>query len=296
MPVATDSESRTLASEVTQEMRHFYETSDTYFHLIGEDSSDHQSRMIEMYASLLDGALGAGASILDLGCGRATSTRRLVRRGRPAVGVDLSFHLLHGSGKEGDPLPLVVARADQLPFRDGSFEGIGMNNLLEHVADVPAVLREVERVTASGGKILIISPNLLTPLRPLKALLGGGKGSVSLTFYGGRLGALGAIVGQGFWLLQKRLSRRARFLYRSPDLQRFEKPDDDAVYLCTPLDLMRWFQARGCSVRRLPPILAGRHGLAWLKDRLAFRLPGLDKGFCLLIEKPRTGGEGPRVA
>jgi SAM-dependent methyltransferase len=76
------------------------------------------------------------------------------------------------SGRAG----LAVTQADvrQLPYRDASFELVVSNSTLDHFearADIAAALRELSRVTAPGGSLVISLDNLANPIIALRSLL-----------------------------------------------------------------------------------------------------------------------------
>lgn len=52
----------------------------------------------------------------------------------------------------------VLASADALPFKDGTFDGVVNESLLEHVPDPAAVARELVRITKPGGHIYTSAP------------------------------------------------------------------------------------------------------------------------------------------
>jgi SAM-dependent methyltransferase len=81
--------------------------------------------------------------LLDLGCG-AKPYAPLFRE--PYLGVDLL--LSHGR-------PDALARAEQLPVRDGAVAAVLSTQYLEHAADPDAVLAEVARVLRPGGTLLL---------------------------------------------------------------------------------------------------------------------------------------------
>lgn len=58
------------------------------------------------------------------------------------------------------------AVGEALPFEDGTFDLITMNQVLEHVQDVKQVLSEALRVLKSGGIILFNNPNYLSFYEP----------------------------------------------------------------------------------------------------------------------------------
>lgn len=269
--------------EHTNRMRNFYEMSEAYFEMLSETSSEAREDELELYTRIMTLYSNEEEKILDLGCGRGTTTGKLAVGDRFIIGVDLSLKLLQARDRALHGVGWVVATADRLPFREKTFSVVGMNSVLEHVTDVPAVLEELTRVIVPGGKAVIVSPNLLTPVRPIKALLGLDR--VSIRFYGNRRKAFFSIFGNIFRILLKRLSLGSRFLYREPDLEHFEGPDDDATWYCNSLDILRWFRRMGIMARRVPLPLDQPGIVSRLKNRLSFLLPDLDKGFCIVVEK-----------
>ncbi len=57
--------------------------------------------------------------------------------------------------------PHVVADLDSgaLPFREGSFARVAAFDVLEHVADMPAVMEEIHRVLRRGGVLRLTTPH-----------------------------------------------------------------------------------------------------------------------------------------
>jgi predicted SAM-dependent methyltransferase len=46
-----------------------------------------------------------------------------------------------------------------LPLKDDSVEEVLMDNFIEHVLDVPALMKEVLRVCRAGAKVTVITPH-----------------------------------------------------------------------------------------------------------------------------------------
>ena len=55
----------------------------------------------------------------------------------------------------------VVALAEQLPFKDGSVDAVVCDNLLEHVKNPQAVVKEIYRILKVGGVVYVGTPFLL---------------------------------------------------------------------------------------------------------------------------------------
>jgi SAM-dependent methyltransferase len=71
-----------------------------------------------------------------------------------------------------DGLDFVTAPAESMPFSDETFDGVLMNEVLEHVSDQEAALREIRRVLAPGGHVAIFGPNRWFPFEGHGARIG----------------------------------------------------------------------------------------------------------------------------
>jgi ubiquinone/menaquinone biosynthesis C-methylase UbiE len=101
-----------------------------------------------------------GQRVLEVGCGMGTDLRQFASRGARVVGIDLTsqgialaknaFKLF---GLDGD---FVVADAEMLPFRDDVFDLVYSNGVIHHTPDTPATVREIHRVTRTGGQARVM--------------------------------------------------------------------------------------------------------------------------------------------
>lgn len=112
--------------------------------------------IIERYVAL------RGRRVLDLGCGIGQYVRAMERHGADAHGCDIEPPRLREARAAGTP-GLVAAAGEHLPFRDGAFDVVVLNEVIEHVADDRATMREVGRVLAPGGTAVLYAPNRLYP-------------------------------------------------------------------------------------------------------------------------------------
>ncbi|MBK0869311.1 class I SAM-dependent methyltransferase [Saccharopolyspora sp. HNM0986] len=112
-------------------------------------------RLREADAGLLGDV--AGKRVLEVGCGSASCSRWLARRGAEPVALDISAGMLRhardGAAATGVEVPLVQASADLLPFAAGSFDlACSAFGGVPFVADSGAVFGEVARVLRPGGR------------------------------------------------------------------------------------------------------------------------------------------------
>ena len=108
------------------------------------------------------GVLGPGIRALEIGSGTGTLLRRLRDRGYDVQGVDLSEALIAESRRWHNDLPLQQVAGTALPFGDRTFDIVMSFDVLEHIPDTDAHLREVRRVLKPGGAYLIQTPNKWT--------------------------------------------------------------------------------------------------------------------------------------
>jgi ubiquinone/menaquinone biosynthesis C-methylase UbiE len=107
-------------------------------------------------------ALAADArpgTVLDAGCGSGFVTRWL-QVGLPdarIAGVDVSNDALRRASRRVPEASFSSADVHDLPFPDGSFDLVVCTEVLEHVADPVAAMRELARV--SRDRVLVTVPH-----------------------------------------------------------------------------------------------------------------------------------------
>jgi SAM-dependent methyltransferase len=93
--------------------------------------------------------------ILDVGCGTGANLEMLANFGE-AEGVDVSDAALEFCKQKG--LKAYKGLAESLPFADESFDVVTALDVVEHLDDDIAGLKEMNRVLRTGGKTLIFVP------------------------------------------------------------------------------------------------------------------------------------------
>jgi len=109
--------------------------------------------MVEHFTSLLSGE----RRVLDAGCGAGRMMPYLATLGCRVEGVDLSPEMIRRSRRDRSSFPSRVASLTDLPFTDGSFEGVFLwyATIRSPNADLPQIMREVRRVLRPAGLVLV---------------------------------------------------------------------------------------------------------------------------------------------
>lgn len=100
----------------------------------------------------------AESRVLDVGCNSGWLLQRLRdEKGCDVIGVEPALKPLEAA-KERLNGCIVKAFGEHLPFKDEAFDVTIGCTLLQQVADIEPVVRELERVTRRGGAILGVNP------------------------------------------------------------------------------------------------------------------------------------------
>ena len=107
--------------------------------------------------SVLPDSLVQGHDVLDVGCGTGSNLVDLHRRGARVAGVDQLRESLVTAGGRCPAARVLEGRADDLPFADGTFDGVTLLDVLEHV-DERSALADIRRVLRPRGWLLVTVP------------------------------------------------------------------------------------------------------------------------------------------
>ncbi len=234
------------STQVRRQLRAFYRDNQAY----ADHQASHSSAYFNRFTALLESTIPAASNqILEVGGASATALKSFLRRRRDSrsVALELSSYALHIMKQGGPPCPQpVVGDALELPFAAQSFDAVVCFEVIEHLPDVAAALKEMLRVLRRPGYLVIGVPNhgsLWTPLGD--------------AFWGRNRLAFGIEnrwdAFRWWWrnlriIIRKRTSRSSGFLYRSPHLDSGCGGDRDAVYYACPYDLVRYLGERGAQL------------------------------------------------
>jgi 2-polyprenyl-3-methyl-5-hydroxy-6-metoxy-1,4-benzoquinol methylase len=115
---------------------------------------------IHQTAAAMLAARGAGGVLLDAGCGSGDLWRAVSGRFTACTGVDA----LRYPGLP-DAVRFIAANLDgALPLDDASVDTAAAIEVVEHLENPRAFMRELVRVTKPGGWIVVTTPNQLSAL------------------------------------------------------------------------------------------------------------------------------------
>jgi SAM-dependent methyltransferase len=116
--------------------------------------------------------LREGDTFLDMGSGTGRHVLAACLRSCRVVGLDSDFDSLALAGRYMNLIDswgvvkasatLMMGWCDRLPFADGSFDRVVCTEVLEHIPDDRATIREMVRVLRPGGTVAVGVPDQLS--------------------------------------------------------------------------------------------------------------------------------------
>ncbi|MFI9037867.1 class I SAM-dependent methyltransferase [Streptomyces sp. NPDC053726] len=130
--------------------------------------------------ALLDGAgVGPGTRVLDVGCGSGSVTAAAVGRGAVVRAVDADPGMVELTRRAVPGADVRCGVLPQLPYRDGEFDAVVANFVLNHVGRPLDALAELRRITRPGGRVAVTIWQV--PGAPGQALIGRAAEAAGLT-------------------------------------------------------------------------------------------------------------------
>lgn len=130
---------------------------------VGGDTATPEN--LSLRVRLMKQHIAPGDLVLDVGCGRAEYLRTLFTYSPNIVGIETATDKLEDCFRSHPELRdrVLDVSAESMPFPTEHFDVVIVNEVLEHIPDQDAALREIHRVLKPGGKFLLFCPNRLFP-------------------------------------------------------------------------------------------------------------------------------------
>ena len=104
-----------------------------------------------------------GKKVLELGCGRGDFLLECHKEGLDIIGVDINSEYIKISEekikKSGFEPHIILAKGEELPFKDDYFDFINCAQVLEHTNNPEGVLKECYRILKKDGCLFVTIPN-----------------------------------------------------------------------------------------------------------------------------------------
>jgi len=98
------------------------------------------------------------ANIIDIGCNRGYALEEIRNNFTQRVGLDISWKALQLAKKKDIKASFLLSRAEDLPFKTGSFDVVICAETIEHARESDKVFFEISRVLKKNGKVIITFP------------------------------------------------------------------------------------------------------------------------------------------
>ncbi|MEA2621963.1 MAG: hypothetical protein QOH61_873 [Chloroflexota bacterium] len=201
---------------------------------------------------------------LDCGCADGAYSRALRERGADrVVGIDVDEPRVRLARELTDDAALEFrhAESEELPFDDATFDGVWLNEVLEHVDDEAATLGQIRRVLKPGGHLALMSPNRWFPFEGHGIRVAGRDVNVPFPFVPWLPGALTRHVmrARNYWPSELRdlvAAAGMEIVAVQPVLPVFE------IYPWLPGTVSRWYKKHMHRIEDAPVV--GRFGVSTL--------------------------------
>jgi SAM-dependent methyltransferase len=138
---------------------YFYESIADDFDRIA-NALDLRRRLEIVFVELLGNEELRGKRLLDVGSGTGWFSQAAVARGAVVVSLDIGRRLLTRTRARCGSAP-IAADACHLPFPSGAFDAVISSECIEHTLDPLLAIREMARVLAPSGILVVTTPNWL---------------------------------------------------------------------------------------------------------------------------------------
>jgi SAM-dependent methyltransferase len=117
----------------------------------------HRWRTVDNSAGYLVPHLTPGLNLLDVGCGPGTITADFAKRLHPGRvrGLDSSAEAIDAARRDWPEVDFATGDVYALEFDDASWDIVHAHQVLQHLADPVAALREMHRVARPGGTVAV---------------------------------------------------------------------------------------------------------------------------------------------
>jgi len=145
---------------------------------------------------------------------------------------------------------LTYSEPDIIPLSSESVDCVSSLCVVEHLTLIEKNFNEMDRVLKKNGLIIIVCPNWSGINVPINALIQNITKKDRLWFYDNPINSFFGIFRSIKWYFEALLTDN--FIQVYPRIKNgkidFERSDDDALHLCQPISIKKYFRKRGYEV------------------------------------------------
>lgn len=208
------------------------------------------------------GQVGPASRVLEVGCGTGNYLTALqAETGCHCWGIDPAKEMLKRAQQQRALLDLQLGRAEALPFADGSFHLVFSVDVIHHVQDRAAYMREAFRVLKPGGRFVTVTDSeaIIRNRVPLSAYFPETV-AAELKRYPSMESLRAGMAAAGFRDLAEQL---AEFPYELTDVQPFKDKAFSSLHLIAADSFRRGIERMEADLALGPIPCISRYALLW---------------------------------
>ncbi len=119
----------------------------------------------------------SGLRVLDVGCGVGGACLALANHANHVVGIEVNplaipLAKLNAKRTKSGVIDFILASGLNMPFKEGCFNLVICNDVLEHLEDKHKLLKEIYSVLDDEGYLFLTTPNRIYPVEPHTGIIG----------------------------------------------------------------------------------------------------------------------------
>ena len=149
-----------VSSKLTKDW--FRKVDDLFFSISKEFA--HPNSNTEPFSELINFEDLKGKKVLEIGCGMGSHSGILAKYAKDLTSIDITKTAVNTTNKRFELFELNNARAinadaENMPFKDNSFDFIWSWGVIHHSSDTNKIAKEIHRVLRNGGKSTVMIYN-----------------------------------------------------------------------------------------------------------------------------------------
>lgn len=216
---------------------------------------ERPQEVYEKYAQFISFVVqDKNSKILDLGSGSWRIPDTIARYGfEEVIGLDYfsdaQYEDYRKQLKNSNAKLIRYKEPNKIPFEDNFFTAVSSLCVLEHIIYVEDFLDEIDRVLKPGGYVIIHCPNWSGVNSMITGVFHTLLKKDRFWQLNSPIDAFIGIFRSFWWYFENLFSKKPGFIRIYPRMSNgkinFERSDDDAVHLCQPLSIRKYFKQKG---------------------------------------------------